>query len=372
MSNQITDQRNNHRIRAQVPQKPIQLMKAVYKQTLPAIHKQLSYWKRKAENISDQELREQALSSIKSKQFHCQGGGVYALLAPKELRTYVYQFIVAYQTISDYLDNLCDRSISQDATNFRRLHQAMIDALTKPSDMDELDYYEYQEHKADNGYLKELVQTCQAALERLPSVQHYHSHMMVLAQLYCDLQVYKHITPEKREEALRDWWENYKDVYSQLEWYEFAAATGSTLGLFYYAALAANRLHSDDLDQQAFQSYFPYVQGLHILLDYFIDQEEDRQGGDLNFCFYYKDEREKQQRLLWMYQQSKHAVDRLPFSSFHQMVVDGLISIYLADPKVRKQQEVRKVAKSFIKQGSWIMRFFHWNGWLIHRKIKKV
>lgn len=31
--------------------------------------------------------------------------------------------------------------------------------------------------------------------------------------------------------------------------------------------------------------YFPYIQGLHILLDYLIDQEEDKAGGDLNFCF---------------------------------------------------------------------------------------
>ena len=38
------------------------------------------------------------------------------------------------------------------------------------------------------------------------------------------------------------------------------------------------------------KGYFPYIQGLHILLDYFIDQEEDKVVGDLNFCSYYENE----------------------------------------------------------------------------------
>lgn len=360
----------NQAIRVQAPRKPLPLMNAVYKETLPAIHRQLSYWKRKAEQIPDEELRTQALASIATKQFHCQGGGVYALLAPLANRSYVYRFIVAYQTISDYLDNLCDRSVSLDPTNFRQLHQAMIDAIT--GETGEQDYYKYQEHQEDGGYLRELVQTCQEALLQLPSVDQYRSNMLILSQLYCDLQVYKHIHKEKREQALQDWWKNYQDTYSQLEWYEFAAGTGSTLGIFYYSALAANEFYSAEVDHQAFQSYFPYVQALHILLDYLIDQEEDRQGGDLNFCFYYDNEQIKQHRILWIYQQAKQAVEKLPFSSFHRMVVDGLISIYLADPKVKKQREVKKIAKSLISQGSWMMKFFHWNGWLIHRKSKKV
>jgi len=40
------------------------------------------------------------------------------------------RFIVAYQTISDYLDNLCDRSTSSDPADFRALHESMLHALT--------------------------------------------------------------------------------------------------------------------------------------------------------------------------------------------------------------------------------------------------
>lgn len=62
---------------------------------------------------SNDELHSQAIASIEHKTFHCEGGGILALLA-NEHREECIRFIVAYQTISDYLDNLCDRSTSLD------------------------------------------------------------------------------------------------------------------------------------------------------------------------------------------------------------------------------------------------------------------
>lgn len=62
---------------------------------------------------SNDELHNQAIASIEHKTFHCEGGGILALLA-NEHREDCIRFIVAYQTISDYLDNLCDRSTSLD------------------------------------------------------------------------------------------------------------------------------------------------------------------------------------------------------------------------------------------------------------------
>ena len=83
-------------------------------------------------NIPNPELRTQALASIEHKTFHCEGGGILALMAKKEYKKAV-KFIVAYQTISDYLDNLCDRSTSLDPDDFAALHESMSDALTLES-----------------------------------------------------------------------------------------------------------------------------------------------------------------------------------------------------------------------------------------------
>jgi tetraprenyl-beta-curcumene synthase len=356
--------------RVKVPKKPISLMAAIYKKVLPSIHRQLTYWKQKAEAIPNPELRKQALASITSKQFHCEGGGIYALLVNKEKVDKVITFIVAYQTISDYLDNLCDRSVSLDHENFRCLHQAMVDAVS--GKITQTNYYAHQVDQDDGGYLEDLVKSCQAALRDLPSYEGYQANVLTLCQLYCDLQVYKHIDKDKREEALGKWWSTHQSTFSQLEWYEFAAATGSTLGIFYYVALSSHVYHSEKLHQQVFEVYFPYVQGLHILLDYFIDQNEDRQGGDLNFCFYYPSEEDKLRRLEWFYKRAQDAVEALPQSHFHQMMVDGLLGIYLADRKVKKQKDVQQIARRLLKRRPWSTRFFYFNGWLVHRKGKKV
>jgi tetraprenyl-beta-curcumene synthase len=356
--------------RVNVPKKPIPLLAAIYKKVLPPIHRQLTYWKQRAEKIPNLELRKQALASITSKQFHCEGGGIYALLVDEEKRDKVITFIVAYQTISDYLDNLCDRSVSLDPENFRCLHQSMVDAVSGKTT--QTSYYTYQVDQDDGGYLEDLVRACHAALRDLPTYEGNKANVLTLCHLYCDLQVYKHIDKEKREEALEDWWSSHQSTFSQLEWYEFAAATGSTLGIFYYVALSSQAYHSEKLHQQVFEAYFPYVQGLHILLDYFIDQNEDRQGGDLNFCFYYPSEEDKLRRLEWFYKRAQDAVQCLPQSSFHQMMVDGLLGMYLADRKVKKQQDVKQIAKKILKRRPWSTRLFFLNCWIIHRKGKKV
>jgi tetraprenyl-beta-curcumene synthase len=356
--------------RVKVPKKPISLMAAIYTKVLPPIHRQLSFWKRKAEAIPNPELRKQALASIASKQFHCEGGGIYILLAPQEKREKVATFIVAYQTISDYLDNLCDRSLSLDPVNFRCLHQAMFDAVSGGKSTS--NYYAYQEHQDDGGYLDELVKACQDSLKELPVYEGYQANVLTLCQLYCDLQVHKHIHQDRREEALTEWWMNHQDMFSQLEWYEFAAATGSTLGIFYLISLSSSAHYSDKMSRDAFEAYFPYVQGIHILLDYFIDQSEDRQGGDLNFCFYYASEEQKYRRLDWFYRRAQDSVEKLPNPRFHKMIIEGLLGIYLSDLKVKKQKDVSAITRRLLKTKAWSTRFFHLNCWLLHRKGKKV
>jgi tetraprenyl-beta-curcumene synthase len=351
-----------------VPSKPIPFMKEIYQCALPLIHRTLDGWREKAENIPNEELRKQALASIRTKRFHCEGGGLYALLGEPDKKETVVQFIVAYQTISDYLDNLCDRSVSMDGANFRTLHQAMEDAINGEVTAD--NYYAGQEDQDDGGYLLDLVHTCHRALQQLPSYAAYRSRALTLCRLYCDLQVYKHISWDHREQALEEWWNKHKGDYPQLFWYEFGAATGSTLGIFYYAALASRYEADEVLAEQAFDVYFPYIQGLHILLDYLIDQEEDRQGGDLNFCFYYASDEEKMQRFEWFTRMAKERAGQLPDHRFHEMIVEGLLGMYLSQEKVRQQPDVLAISRRLLKRSKLSTWFFYVNTWYIHRKGK--
>ncbi|GGE77893.1 tetraprenyl-beta-curcumene synthase family protein [Priestia taiwanensis] len=348
-----------------VPTTPLSLMKKVYSNVLPNVHEELAYWKKRAEQIPNEELRNQALASLEQKAFHCEGGGILALLAEKESATCI-RFIVAYQTISDYLDNLCDRSTSLDPNDFAALHEAMLHALQGQNKS--VNYYRFRDEQLDGGYLQELVYTCQKALKK---AKHYDKIAPVLRELssyYCDLQVHKHVTIEEREPRLKNWFSEHQQNVPPMEWYEFSACSGSTLGVFCLVAYA----YGETLEQQQIdnirKSYFPYVQGLHILLDYFIDQEEDKIGGDLNFCSYYEDQQELMMRLKYFISEADAHLAQIPHEKFHRLIHRGLLGIYLSDRKIKKQKDVRRMAKELVKCGGLTSRFFYWNG-KVYRKV---
>jgi tetraprenyl-beta-curcumene synthase len=130
------------------------------------------------------------------------------------------------------------------------------------------------------------------------------SCLLELADYYYNLQVYKHVKVEDRVPLLKAWFEKYRHQIPSMKWHEFAACTGSTLGIFCLAAYASDPNCSEDLAIKVKNSYFPWVQGLHVLFDYFIDQE-DRIGGDLNFCTYYSNQQEITERFIYFLKDSK-------------------------------------------------------------------
>ncbi|WP_062354833.1 tetraprenyl-beta-curcumene synthase family protein [Bacillus kwashiorkori] len=351
-----------------VPTTPVRLMYVCYKKVFPIVHQELDFWKKLASDIPNEELRNQALASIKHKTFHCEGGSILGLLAENSLKDAI-KFIVAYQTISDYLDNLCDRSTSQDPQDFRALHESMIDAVTL--NKEDKNYYRYREDQDDGGYLQHLVATCQQVLIKIKNYDLIRDELAELCSYYCDLQVHKHVKVEERVERLQVWFKKYEKHLPNMEWYEFSACSGSTLGIFCLVSYALRGDLTKEMSVAVRNSYFPYIQGLHILLDYFIDQEEDREGGDLNFCFYYEDDEKMFDRFqLFMEEADKHT-RLLPNRHFHQLINRGLLGVYLSDNKIKTQAKVKTVAKKIIRLGGFTSAFFYLNG-RAYRKIQQV
>jgi tetraprenyl-beta-curcumene synthase len=333
-------------------------------QVRPCVRAHLRHWTGRARTIPSPELRRQALASIADKTFHCEGGGIYGLLAGDRLREAV-RFIVAYQTISDYLDNLCDRSTSLDPDDFRALHASMRHALTPGAGLD--DYYRFRDGHDDGGYLSGLVTTCQQVLAGLPAYELIAPHLHELADYYCALQVYKHVREEERVPLLKAWFGEHASSVPPMAWYEFAACSGSTLGIFCLVAHACARDCTAELAREIRDAHFPWVQGLHILLDYFIDQDEDRRAGDLNFCSYYRDQRELVTRLSHFYRQADLSVCALPYARFHRLVNKGLLAVYCADAKARRHREMRAAARRLIALGGPEGRLVYLSSWLYRR-----
>jgi len=319
----------------------VQLMYDFIYNVFPRVSAELTSWSNSAQLIPCPVLKEQALASITHKKFHCQGGSIYSLY-PGVNTMDLITFIVAFQTISDYLDNLCDRAGIENEQAFRQLHHAMTDALD-PEALPQ-NYYAFYPFHDDGGYLTKLVTTCQQEIKKFPSYPLVKSDLLKFAGLYSDLQTYKHLGLQIREQKMQDWINDHINHYPQITPWEFAAATGSTLGVFMLCAAASDKNLTKTSANQIFTAYFPWINGLHILLDYFIDVAEDKANGDLNFLAYYKDEQEALTRLICFTQHALQETQTLPQSLFHKTVVQGLLAMYLSDPKTisPREQPIKK------------------------------
>lgn len=312
-------------------------------------------------------MRAQALDSLQKKRFHCEGGGVYGLLAMDRFHD-LLRFIIAYQTICDYLDNLCDKSDALDPNDFRSLHNALIDALTPGAEFK--NYYQYRQEQEDGGYLHALISTCQEILHTFPSFALVQKDMIELSGYYGDLQVYKHVQKEDREPLLKEWFEKHKHKVPEMTWFEFSASTASTLGIYSLATYSTKANLSPDVAQTIKTGYFPWVQGMHILLDYFIDQEEDWADDELNFIDYYASDQQMIERFQFFETSAEENIQKLPHPKFHRLLIKGIISLYLADEKIQTNKVLKKKSRKMIKHGGISTLFFYLNSWMYRRNDK--
>jgi tetraprenyl-beta-curcumene synthase len=324
-------------------------------QIIPAVHRELNLFQKWLYSCEDLKLADLACRSLIYKRFHALGGSVYTISSQKSKRDQVLKLIVAFQTISDYLDNLCDRAGVFDEGVFRQLHLAMLDVVSLSGPVH--DYYKYFPLKNDGGYLNRLVELCCSCISELPSFSKVQDKVIDITGLYCDLQAYKHREIEYREESLIRWAEPYLSQWPDLDWWEFAAASGSTLFVFaLFSCASYPQIDKEELDRIE-QAYFPWICGFHILLDYLIDIDEDQREGDLNFVSYYSGMREQKERLGRIFRRCVDYIPGLQDPLFSLTVLNGLLALYLSDPKARNAS-VKPVCDELLNIGGWQPRIF--------------
>lgn len=342
-----------------VPKNSLLLMRKIYKDIFPAVKAEWSKWKSLAEKIPDPELRQQAMDVYAKKYFHCEAGGVISMLAGEKSLEAI-SFIVPYQLICDYLDNLCDQTTSFNAEDFAALHEALRDCFFPGEPKS--DYYRHRETKNDGGYLNSLVEGCRQIIEKIPSFPAAKPHVLDLSRYYSELQIHKHVREEEREERLIRWFESYKNELPEMTWYEFSACTGSTVGVYCLLSCAMQPAFTPTYAKMVRDCYFPYGQGIHILLDYFIDQEEDLEDGELNFCTYYQNESEMMERFLFFLKKAKESTERLPHARFHAFLIEGIVAMYLSEEKAACKKSVRGQCRKLVHTAGLRSVFFYWNG----------
>ena len=317
---------------------------------LPRVSRELERWQQRA-LYAGWPLSKQALAGFSRKHLYLRGSSYYALsnVNPPYEKTLV-TLIVALQIIGDYLDNLCAGEGLFNEAAYRYLHRAMPAALTR-GPVKEHDYYRFYRAKKDGGYLKALVAECRACTGALPGYRLVEPEALRLISLYSDLQVYKHLPPAMRNSRLRRWFkEKGVPETPPVHWWEYAAACGSTLSLFALFSLATfPQIEAADIRRVA-GAYFPWVCGLHILLDSWVRQEEDLGRGALNFTACYRTPAAAAERLSLFLGKALRQVSDLPQALFHRSAVQGLLALYLSDPRI-KEQGKEVTARALLQAG---------------------
>jgi len=297
---------------------------------VPRAARELRQIKRRAERISDSDLRREALASISDKDFHVHGGCILAtFLAPEIARHYV-RLVSVFETAVDYLDNLCDRMGTYDEGDFRALHVALLDAIdpSGPSHS-----YFARRERDDGGYLAWLVAESQRLFAALPAYPAVHEYVRLVTQRYCELQALKHLQKGVRERRCA---EAFAHVAADLAWWEGASACGSTMPTFALAFAAAQGC--DEAQARVlYETYFPYVSAFHILLDYFIDQAEDRAHGELNFVACYRDAAAARDGIALVGSKALAAAERSNQRREHSFAVKAMCGFYCSRPKIAQQ-----------------------------------
>ena len=297
---------------------------------VPQAAGELNRLKRLALCIPDVDMRREALSSITHKDFHVHGGCILATFLPSAQANQYVRLVTVFETAVDYLDNLCDRAGNLDEADFRALHEALIDAVTPGA---QLRPYFRRRATDDSGYLAELVTRSQQQFAGLPSFNVVASHVREVTERYCELQALKHLAPGEREQRCR---ETFCDVASDMQWWEGAAACGSTMPTF-ALLFAAMRGYDAERARELYEAYFPSISAFHILLDYFIDQAEDSAHGELNFVACYPSHEAARDGIARIGRSALTKALSLDDGRSHAFAVRAMCAFYCSRTKVREQ-----------------------------------
>lgn len=291
-----------------------------------------------AQRIPDQILREKALMSLHAKAYHIAGACVLASFLPSGAREHYVEIVAPLEALYDFLDTLCDRDPQPGPQASLRLHQALADAL-HPGALP-AEYFAFGPAGDDGDYLRSLVQRVRRPLQRLAGYEALVPVLAPAAAMYAQTQTFKHLPAPQREPALRSWFESSN--INGLEWFEYAAAAGSQFHV--YGALYAAFCSRFDLLDRTYAAYFPEVAAVHVLLDAFIDRDEDAAHGELNFVACYGGEVQFEERMEQLVRAGNEKFGSLPLPAAHRFALRMMLLFYLTHPKIHAQRLDRQAS----------------------------
>lgn len=313
----------------------------------PRVCLHIARWQRQAKRIPDPVLRELALAALSEKRGNIEGAAAFAAFAPWASRGAVTKATSAFQAAYNLLDMLGEQPSADPVLDGESLHNALLFALgwparTPPADgvdpgVQALDWYEHHPQSNDGGYLDRLLEESRGAFASLPNYAVAAPAARTAAERIVAFQSLNLSESQGDHAGLEQWARNATPPGAGLQWWETAAAAGSSLGVHALIAAAA------DVELEACeaklleQAYFPWIGGLHSLLDNLIDKHEDEAAGHRSLVEYYGPKRAAE-RMRWMAEQATFLAEDLPHSRRHTVVLAGMIGNYLSTPEAHTEE----------------------------------
>jgi tetraprenyl-beta-curcumene synthase len=294
----------------------------------PQVARELRHWQQRAHAIPDPALRRLALLTQRAERGNLEGAAAFAVLAPRAVRTSVVRAAVAFQATYDYVDTLAEQPCRDRIANGQQLHLALLTAVQPEAAHP--DYYRHHPESQDDGYIRNLIDTCRGALVALPSYAVVAEGVLRAARRMTCYQALNH-NPAHGPLAL--WASTVTPLGSGLRWWETAAGTASSLGVFALFAAAGHPLLDRGETLTLEGAYFPWIGALHVLLDSLIDRAGDLESGQHSLVDHYPSAEEAAARLSAIAARAVHATEQLSQSAQHAMILAAMTSFYLSAPE---------------------------------------
>jgi tetraprenyl-beta-curcumene synthase len=324
----------------------------------PRVCLYMARWRRLARRIPDPTLRRLALDAL-AKRGNIEGAAAFAAFAPRARRGAAAKATSAFQAAYNLLDMLGEQPSPDPVVDGRRLHEALVYAVTPAGDSGglgnapedggvtaPLDWYEHHPQRDDGGYLNSLLEECRKAFAALPSQAVAAPSARAAAARIVAFQSLNLSESQGDHTGLELWARAATPPGTGLQWWETAAAAGSSLGVHALIAAAAEP-QLDGREVGALErAYFPWIGGLHSLLDNLIDKHEDEAAGHRSLVEYYGPWRAAE-RMRWLAVEAAGMARELPHNRRHIVILAAMIGNYLSTPEAHSP-ELEPVSESVL------------------------
>jgi tetraprenyl-beta-curcumene synthase len=293
---------------------------------LLGVRSEMRHWRALAAQIPDPVLRADALGSLADKRYYVDGAALFWILPSRRVDE-LLGLLVAFQTISNYLDYASERGADHRGASAGSLMLALVDAV----DIDEPlhDYYADHPWTDDGGYLRALVLRCRRACITLPRYEEARPLLNREARRGYALELCHDPNPLRRDEGLQKFAAREFGAVADAAWFELACAPTSLLSVIVLLALAADEASTDDDLRAALDVYNPWVGALSLALDSYIDQADDAETGDWSAIAYHPNSQVAQQRIATLIDRALREAATLRHGQRHVVIIAAMIAMYL-------------------------------------------